>query len=313
MFTSRFPNPALLLFLVLLASTAAAKDEEDSSTSGAGTPGEAAMSLDEVALELSHPATSLVYMDNRFEFRDYQGNLSDASDQSAGRYEFETVWPIALKNGKNLQLRAIVPINADQPLYEMGKKDFPEWKVRQYADVLPTDSYFTQGHDHLDDITLGLAYTNVSDTGLLTLFGARLVLPTSMDLSSGRDQFLLGPELAVGKVASWGVIGATVSHVTNVGGDGGYNTNMSEIDVFFAWSLGNGWQIISNPKIEYDWEGVDQNKLMLPLGGGVSKTFRIRRTPIKLDMELYKYIESPEALGPDWMFSFRLTPVLFTP
>lgn len=304
MLTTRFSITALLLFVILHSATLAAQDDKDDSE---------LMSLDEVALDLSHPATSLIYMDNRIEYREYQGDLSDAADQSSWRYEFEAVWPIELKSGKNLQLRATIPINSNQPLYEMGKKDFPEWKIRQFADVIPQDSYFTTGHDHLDDVSLDVAYSNVSDTGLITLFGAKVVLPSSMDLSSGRDQFLLGPEVAMGKVTSWGVYGASASHVTDVGGDSGYHTNMSTIDVFFAWGLGNGWQIVSNPKIEYDWEGADDNKLLLPLGGGVSKTFRIRRTPVKLNMELYNYIESPEAFGPEWLLSFRIAPVLFTP
>ena len=304
MLYSRFSKFAVLCVVLVHPSTLIAQQDEDELDP---------MSINEVALELSHPATSLVYMDSRFEFRDYQGNLSDAAKQSAWRYEFETVWPIALKNGKNLQLRATIPINANQSLYEMGKKDFPEWKIRQYADALPQDSYFKRGHDHLDDIELDVAYSGVSDTGLITLFGARLILPTSQDLSSGRDQFLLGPEVAVGKVTSWGVFGATASHVTDVSGDDDFNTNMSAVDVFFAWSFGNGWQIVSNPKIEYDWEGVDDNQLLLPVGAGVAKTFRIRRTPVRLNLELYKYIESPEAFGPDWLLTFRLTPVLFSP
>lgn len=304
MLITRLAKITLFCMVFLLSATLPAQQDKDDDET---------LSVEEIALELSHPATSLVYMDNRFEFRDYRGNLSDAADQSAWRYEFETVWPIKLENGKNVQLRATIPINSDQALYEMGKKDFPEWKIRQYADVLPQDSYFTLGHDHLDDIEFDVAYSGISDTGLITLFGARLVLPSSQDLSSGRDQFLLGPEVALGKVTSWGVYGASASHVTDIGGDSGYHTNMSAIDIFFAWGLGNGWQIVSNPKIEYDWEGADDNKLLLPIGAGVARTFRIRHTPVKLNLELYNYIESPETFGPEWLLSFSLTPVLFSP
>jgi hypothetical protein len=304
MFSTPFMKNAVFCAILAYSTPLIAQQNEDDMEQ---------LPINEVALELSHPATSFVYMDNRFEFRDYQGNLSDAAEQSAWSYEFETVWPIELNNGKNLQFRATIPINADQSLYEMGKKDFPEWKIRQYADVLPQDSYFKRGHDHLDDIELDAAYSGVSDTGLITLFGARLVLPTSQDFSSARDQYLLGPEVALGKVTSWGVFGATASHVTDIGGDADYSTNMSAVDVFFSWGFGNGWQIVSNPKIEYDWEGADDNKLLLPVGAGIARTFRIRRTAVKLNLELYNYVESPEAYGPEWLLRFNLTPVLFTP
>jgi hypothetical protein len=78
------------------------------------------------------------------------------------------------------------------------------------------------------------------------------------------------------------------------------------------WRLGNGWQIISNPVIEYDWEGAADNKMLLPLGGGVSKTTRIGKMPMKMDFEIYNYIESPDAFGPDWQMSLTLTPVLWS-
>ena len=94
------------------------------------------------------------------------------------------------------------------------------------------------------------------------------------------------------------------------GGDGGYNTNTSTLEVFFAWGLGNGWQIISYPVIEYDWEAASGNHLALPLGGGVSKTVRLGRVPMKMNLELYGYLESPEAFGPEWMLRFSLAPAL---
>lgn len=305
MHTNRSAFTLTFMFLVSLPAMAAEQGEQDNKTKSTD------MSIDEVALNLSHPGTSLFSIDNRFKFRSYQGSLPEASDQSGFRYELEGIWPIHLNNGKNVLLRATVPINADQPLYKVGKEYLSEWMIRQWADVIPQDSFFSPGHDHLDDITLNLGYSGVSDSGLISLFGLKAVFPTSQDFSSGRDQYLLGPEIALGKVTSWGVIGATASHVADIGGESGYHTNMTELDVFFAYGLGNGWQIVSNPKIEYDWEAASGNSLFIPLGGGASKTVRWGSVPIKMDAELYYYVESPDAFGPQWMFTFSLAPVLF--
>ncbi len=52
---------------------------------------------------------------------------------------------------------------------------------------------------------------------------------------------------------------------------------MTSLKIFFAYGLGNGWQVFSNPVIEYDWEGDSDNQLFVPLGAGVSKTTRIRQ------------------------------------
>jgi hypothetical protein len=66
----------------------------------------------------------------------------------------------------------------------------------------------------------------------------------------------LGPEVAFGKIADWGVVGAWVTHLTDVLGDSLVSTNVTSAKIFFAYGLGNGWQIISNPEISYDWEAV---------------------------------------------------------
>jgi hypothetical protein len=267
-----------------------------------------ARSLDEIARDLANPATTLTTLRNDFEFRSYQGNLPGAGDQDSWRYVLTPTLPIRLNGNRQLRLRATIPINTDQPLYLSEGEQYSEWKIRRWADVLPRDGEFITGHDHLDDVGVDIAYGGTSDNGLIGMFGLKAVFPSSQDLSSSRDEWLLGPEVVVGKEASWGVVGVTASHLVDVSGESEYRTKLSELDVFFAWGLGNGWQVISNPKIEYDWEAAGDNRLLLPIGGGISKTFRIGRTPLKLDAELYNYLESPEALGPDWQFSFTVTP-----
>lgn len=283
----------------------------DSATKASAAP--ATRSTDEIARELSHPASKLISFRNDFEFRSYGGNLPGAGDQNSWRYVFTPSVPIGLDSGRILLLRGTIPVNADQPLYRVGSTQYSEWMIRQYAEVLPRDREFVSGHDHLDDISLDMVYGGVSASGLIGMFGIKLVLPASQDFSSAREQWLLGPEVVFGKESDWGTIGFTASHVTDIASEDALGTNISALDVFFAWGLGNGWQLISNPKIEYDWEGASDNRLFLPLGGGISKTLRIGGTPLKIDAELYNYLERPEAFGPEWQFSLTLTPALGRP
>jgi len=271
-----------------------------------------AMPIDEIALELSHPASSLASIDNDFEFTAYQGDLPGASSQSSFRYVLRPSWPIRLSNGNNILLRASIPVNADQPVYVADGVQYSAWMIRQFADDLPQDGYFKTGHDHLDDVGFDLAYSGVSDGGIIGLFGLKVVMPTNQDFSAARDQWLLGPELSLGKVTSWGVIGASANHLTNVSGENRHDsdTNMTTVDVFFAYGLGNGWQVISNPEIEYDWEAAGGNKLFLPIGGGIAKTTRWGRMPLKMELEIFNYIVSPDAFGPNWLLTFSITPVI---
>ena len=271
------------------------------------------LTVDEIAMELSSPVTSLVALHNDFEFRSYQGNLSGADDQSALIYKFTPSFPIPLDNGKNILLRLTIPVNSNQPLYYVDRAEYPEFLVRQLADSLPTDREFIDGHDHLADIEFDIAYGGVSDNGFISMYGVSFAFPTSQDFSSAIDQYQAGPEVAFGKVAPWGVYGVEAKHMMRLSGEDAWDTNMTSVQVFFAYGLGNGWQAISNPVIQYDWEAASDNKLFLPLGGGVSKTVRLGKMPLKMDLELQYYVVSPDALGPQWLLSFSLAPVFGNP
>jgi hypothetical protein len=279
---------------------------------------ESAPSIDEIAKELYNPVTALRSLGNDLEYRQYKGSLPGSNDWSAWVYQFKPSIPFQLSNGRNLLLRATIPIYLDQPVWEIWE-DHPIWEVdRSYADFLlrqspqatPDSGFFQDSHDHLADISFDVAYGGVSERGFISMFGIAALMPTSQDISASRDQFLLGPEIALGKSADWGVIGAWVTHLTDITGDSGFSTNETSLKVFFAYGLGNGWQIVSNPTILYDWEADGGNELLLPIGGGFAKTTRIGSTPVKLAFELHHYVESAERFGPEWLFTFNLTPVI---
>ena len=274
-----------------------------------------ALSADEIALELSNPVSKLVALKNDFEYRLYQGSLADADDESAFIYNFQASFPIPLRNGKTIQMRFNIPINGLQPIYEVGNLEISPFLIRQNASTIPTGGTFdnSHGHSHLGDASFDVAYGGVSDSGFISMYGVAVVLPTSQDLSESIDQYQLGPEVALGKLTDWGIYGAWLKHLTRVSGEDAWDTNMSSLEVFFAYGLGNGWQVFSNPVIQYDWEGDSDNKLFLPIGGGVSKTTHIGRTPLKLAFEVQKYIVSPDSIGPDWLFTFSVTPAFRNP
>jgi len=289
---------------------------DESGEDGGAT--EPAMSIDEIAKELYNPVTALRSLGNDLEYRQYQGSLPGSDDWTAWIYQFKPSIPIQLRNGKNLLLRATIPIYLDQPDWSIWE-DHPIWEVdRSYADFLlrqspqatPDSGFFQDTHDHLADVSFDVAYGGVSERGFISMYGIAAVLPSSQDISASRDQFLLGPEVALGKSADWGVLGGWLTHLTDVTGDSDFSTNETSLKVFFAYGLGNGWQIVSNPTILYDWEADSGNELLLPIGGGFAKTTWIGSTPVKLAFELHHYIESAERFGPEWLLTFNLTPVI---
>ena len=281
--------------------------------------------LDEIAKELSNPVTALASIRTDVEYRTYQGDLPAAGDQSNTVFVIKPSIPIPLKNGNNILMRATIPIYADMPAWQVPfghplwiqDFDYPDFRLRQSPQITADTGQFGSVHGHLGDIGFDFAYGGVSDNGFISMYGVAIVLETSTNISASRNQTLLGPEIAFGKSTDWGVIGAWVTHLTNVtdgdlGGDL-YNTNETYIEVFFTYGLGNGWQIFSEPKLTYDWEADSGNELLLPIGAGISKTVKFGNVPVKFAFDIQKYIVSPDRFGTDLLVTFNLTPVFRNP
>lgn len=305
--------------VALLASSAVQADAD--ADNGQTSSDHRSMSVDEIAQELYNPVSSLFSTEMRYEQISYQGDLPNSGEDDFGGLRFIPSYPIQLSNGKNLVFRASIAlvlkqpnwvVNFDDPIWELDR-DYADFLLRQSPQVTATTGKFVSGHGHLGDIDFDVAYGGVSDSGFISMFGILGTISASQDISASRDQFLLGPEIALGKKSDWGIAGAWLSHRFDVSGDSSFHTNETWLKIFFAYSLGNGWQIISNPKILYDWEGDGGNKFLLPIGGGVAKTTRMGGIPIRFEIELQKYVVTTDRFGADWHFSFTFSPVFNKP
>jgi hypothetical protein len=283
--------------------------------------------LDEIALELSNPVTGLRSFAVDYEYRTYQGDLPDANSQNSYRVVFTPSWPIRLSNGKNLLLRARLSADGDQPQWNPASYlTWEEFLIRQApaagseADsrwtLDPATGGFSYGHGNMGDLSVEVGYGGVNDDGGISAVGLVNVANTNEDKSARRGQWLIGPEIVLGRVTGWGIYGARAKHLTNIAGEGeqeiDFDTNETTLKLFFAYSLGNGWQIESNPVILYDWEAASGNEWYVPVAAGISKTMRVGRTPVKLGIEVQHFVVSPERFGQEWLVRFNFTPVFST-
>jgi hypothetical protein len=276
------------------------------------SPNTVAVSLSEIATEISNPVSDLIRVENDFNYFSYDGSLPGASDQGNWIIQVKPHIPFTLSNGKSILFRLDIPIILREPVFE-SDAIYPAYLIRQNTTTMSTDGEFVDQHSHLEDIGFDVAYGGVSDSGLITMYGVAGAVPVSTDTSNSKHQLQLGPEFAIGKVTSWGLYGAWLTHLIDVVGEDSFDTNITSVKVLFAYGFGNGWQIFSNPVISYDWAADSGNKLFLPIGAGISKTMRIGNAPLKLSFELQKYLESPDFFGPDLMLKFSVTPVLENP
>lgn len=301
------------LALALGASGLAAAQE------GSDTP----VSLDRIALELNNPVTSLGSFSLDWERMTYTGDLPGSDDQTGSRLVFTSLWPIELENGKNLQLRFTIPVNGDLPNWAPREFiDYRDFTIRKVPVTEPridpaNGGEFADGHDHLGDIAIDIGYGSTNENGRFSMASLAMVFPTSEDGSGSRNQWLIGPEFAYGKMSERGLLGFRAKHLTDIAGEGAQElgkltTNETTLQLLLAYSLGNGWQIESNPIFLYDWEAVSGNEWVVPIGGGISKTFRAGRRPMKLAVELQHYVVTPDRFGPEWMLQVKYIPFVST-
>jgi hypothetical protein len=272
--------------------------------------------VDDIGVELLNPIGSLFPIYNDFNYQAYQGDLPGADDQSFLNWTVTAAYPFKFSNGRNLVLRASIPLDIAEPtyrFYDTDEREYTEWQIRLESETLQTDGTWFDVHGHLSDIRVDAAYGGTNENGFISMFGIVTVLPTSQDLSGSSEQYLLGPEFALGQVTDWGIYGGWLTQLTNVTdgrSDVDADTNLTELKFFFGYNLDNGWQIISNPVVTYDWEAPSDNQLFVPIGGGVARTVQFGRVPVRFALEGYYFIESPDFYGPNWNVRFSITPVV---
>ncbi len=261
-------------------------------------------SVEELAKELSNPATPLASINNVFEFFTFKGDQPGADSQTSFTYSFQPSIPFPLDNGKLLIFRPLIPVLLDEPVFNPARNDFD-----------------SKGVD-LGDISFDLAYGGTKDMaydniegeiGFVSLFGIFGSLPTATDDAVGSQQWRLGPEVTLGVIKKWGVAGFLAVHSWDVGGSNDEDFSTTTIEYFYAYGLGGGWQIAAGPTIEADWEANSSETWTVPIGIGIEKTTLIGNTPWNFALEAHYYVEQPDSFGPEFLFIFQVTPVIANP
>jgi len=257
---------------------------------GAGAP-----SAEEMAAKLSNPTSPVMTIGNNFDFITFKGDLPDADDQTAFRYVFQTTFPYKLSNGGSVFFRPAIPILFDDP-------------------IPSTSGGFTSKGTDIGDIGYDFSYGITTKSGLLWGAGVAGTMPTATDDSFGKDLWALGPEILIGKIGSWGVVGALVSHQKDIAGSGDGEIDITSASYFYAFPLGGGWQFASGPSVTYDHTKTSSDdKLSLPLGIGLAKTAIFSGRPWKFQVQYWNYIEAAEPFAPEHQIRISINPVVAAP
>jgi hypothetical protein len=63
----------------------------------------------------------------------------------------------------------------------------------------------------------------------------------------------------------------------------------------------------------YNPDAPDDNKWSIPIAAGISRTTIVGATPLKMSLQVWKYVEKPDAFGADWLVRLSIAPVIGLP
>ena len=257
-------------------------------------------SADQVGKELSNPASSLASLFLQFTHTGYDGDLPNAGDQDNWQFSFQPVLPFPVGDkGRNIIFRPLVTVPFDQPSFNATTGDFEDASTG------------------LGDITYELVYASTdmktATNGVLWGIGIAGTMDTASNDDIGNDQWRVGPALLGGIIRKWGLIGLVLEHQWDVGGSNDTKSSITSGQYFYAFGLGDGWQIEGGPTFAYNWEASSGDRWTFPVGVGVGKTTRWGNMPIKFSAQVQYAAATPDTFGPDWILKFQVTPVVPNP
>jgi len=151
------------------------------------------------------------------------------------------------------------------------------------------------------------------ENGANLVWGAGLDagFPTASEDILGTGKWLAGPTaLGLYMGPKW-KIGALVQHYWDFAGDDDRDdVNLTNLQVFYYYSLNETTSIGAGPNIIANWEQDSDNAFTVPLGMGINKTFQFGKVPVRIGAEFYYSVIQPDTVGTDWNFRFYWIPAV---
>ena len=243
---------------------------------GAPASGPAADS-DTLRQEAQNPVASLISVP-------FQNN----TNFSVGPYHqiqnvlnIQPVIPFKLSNDWNLITRWITPV-VYQP--RLSPQDGPEFGL---GNIQP--AFF---------LSPAAAWN-----GIIWGAGPQFYLPTATDKTLGINAWGGGPAAVALTIQGPWVYGALVNNVW--AGTGPNRVNQMLIQPFVNYNLPDGWYLTSVPGISANWVAPENNRWLVPVGGGFGRLFKIDKQPVNVQLQAFYDVVRPTG-APTWTLRAQL-------
>ena len=147
-------------------------------------------------------------------------------------------------------------------------------------------------------------------------FGATVMVPTATEESFGTGKWGVGPmalAVHVGPPKGW-IAGVVAQHWWDVAGPSNRDSvSLSNIQYLLYYRYSDSINIGFGPNITADWTAESDQRWTVPVGLGFNTTTKIGKLPVKIGLEAYYYVESPDNFGPQWNLRLIFSPVVPKP
>lgn len=136
---------------------------------------------------------------------------------------------------------------------------------------------------------------------LLFGLGPNLQVPTATDSELGADKWGLGPTaLLVYTEGKW-LFGLLASNTWSLG-DSGDKTNALLLEPFVTYNFTEALYWISDLTITADWNAPSSDRWVVPIGGGMGRTFEIGKQAMNANAQAYWNAgNAADDVGPEWI------------
>lgn len=159
----------------------------------------------------------------------------------------------------------------------------------------------------LADLTDAVVLSPNTDTRFQWGVGFAVGIPTATDPALGSGKWQAGPAFRASYVSGAWRLGLLATNRWSFAGDSDRAaTNQLLARGLLRRELGTRWFFVSAPIITANWNAASGQKWLVPLGGGVGRSFPFRAGRMNVSAQAYANVIKPDG-APDWVARFGLT------
>lgn len=145
--------------------------------------------------------------------------------------------------------------------------------------------------------------------------GPTFLFPTATEKVLGQGKWQAGPAVVGAYLSEHWTLGLFPQQWFSFAGDDRrQDTSQLNLQYFAYYAPSPDWSIGASPNVFVNWKAKSGDKLTLPVGIGVNKTFFLGKLPVRIGAEVYYSAVHPDDTpGTRWAFRFLFVPVVPAP